>query len=225
MDGMISRAVQNLLTPSSSGIARWRQGLTEFREVRMRTISALTPLSQAQADSAPAPGKWSIAQNADHILLSEKFYRAQIARLITLAREGRTKTLDITFAEVNPSFAAVPVPVLSALSVPLTLMNMFVPGIVRQSVIRYPLFPALSPTVMEPVHTPPIDELLASMHSSIAATEALFAGTLPESLDSVAISHPLLGRNSVGDIFGLMGAHEQRHLDQIARIRAQTKST
>lgn len=186
----------------------------------MQTISGLALLSQTQADFAPAPGKWSVARNVHHILLSENFYRAQIARLIALAREGRTKTLEITFAEVNPSFAIVPVPILSALSAPLTLMNMFVPAIVRESVIRYPLFPALSPDVMQPLDTPPIAEILDNMRSSISATEGLFEGSLPDGLGSMAISHPLLGRNSISDILSLMSAHELRHHDQITRIKA-----
>lgn len=219
VDSFVSRAVQNLVTPASPKVARWSQSVAELRGVRMKTLEAINGLSQEQADYVPAPGKWSIAQNADHILLSERFYRTQITKLIAMAREGRQTTLELTFADVNPSFSILPPTILAALSAPLAIMNMLVPSAVRETVIRFPLISAIAPTVMQPQSTREAGELRLELSASIDSTGQLFAGAVP-ALDAMVASHPLLGRNTVGQLLGLMSAHEQRHLDQINGIRA-----
>ena len=218
LDSAVSRAVQSLITPAKPSGNQWNLRVQELRAVREKTISTLLNLNQAQADFAPAAGTWSIAQNADHILLSEQLYRTQLRNLMELARKGGKTTLEIGYGDVNPAFPFIPREVLSLLATPLTIMNMFMPAVVRQAIIRYPLIPALAPSVMEPAKSRPIDDLRASMRSSFAVTEELFRDRVPANLGSMSVSHPLLGNNTVAQIFGLMCAHEERHRAQIEKI-------
>ena len=218
IDSAISRVVQSLVSPAATQTVDWNKLVQALRTIRERSVAQLQNLSQEQADFAPAKGTWSIAQNADHVLLGEKLYRTQIGRLMDLARAGGKTTLEIGFDEINPSLAFIPNEVMALMAAPLTFVNRFVPGIVRETIIRYPLIPATTPSVMEPAKTRPIAELVEHMATSIAATEELFRDRVPANLRTVTMSHPLLGNNNVQDIFGLMCAHEARHQDTIKKI-------
>jgi uncharacterized damage-inducible protein DinB len=219
-DGALSRLVHDLVTPPAHPGEEWHAPLAQYRQVRESTIDIVRRLTQKQVDFSPAHETWSIGQILDHLLLSEKLYRTQMERLIELAREGKSTDIELSMYQVNSSFAFIPREVMSLFSIPMKVFNMFVPHAVRESLIRYPLIPALNPTVSDPVRGRPIEVLCESLKSSIAETEALFRGALPANLREMTLSHPVLGTNNIQQILGILGAHEERHQGQIRdRIR------
>src|SRR5262245_17577460 len=115
IDGAISRMVQGVTTVS------WNPGaeVERFRVVREKTIGILGQLTTEQSLWSPRPGTWSIAQIADHLLLSEEMYREQFRRLIQMAKDGRGTTIEISLKEVNVAFAAVPREVIPLLEFPI----------------------------------------------------------------------------------------------------------
>ena len=82
IDGAISRMVQGVNTVS------WNPGaeVERFHVVREKTLSILGQLTAEQSLWSQRPGTWSIAQIADHLLLSEEMYREQFRRLIQMAK-------------------------------------------------------------------------------------------------------------------------------------------
>lgn len=107
------------------------------------------------------------------------------------------------------------------MAMPLTVMNLFVPQALRETVLRFPILKAKNPKISEPAPAKPIAVLRDQLMASIARTEGLFAGALPANAGRVTVSHPVFGRNTIPNIFGLMAAHEERHGMQIGNVLRQ----
>ena len=118
--------------------------------VREKTLAILGQVTDEQALWSPRKGTWSIAQIADHLLRSEEMYREQFRRLIQMAKEGRGTTIEISLREVNVGFAAIPREVIPLLEFPIKMFNLFVPHVLRETMVRYPLVAALNPRSSEP---------------------------------------------------------------------------
>ena len=43
---------------------------------------------------------------------------------------------------------------------------------------------------------------------------------MPRNADELAISHPIMGNNTIPQLFRIVIAHEQRHQEQMERLRA-----
>lgn len=199
---------------------RVREGLEMFRAARGRTLEMAGWLSQAQADFAPAPGKWSAGEVLDHLVLAERLNREQFVELIALRRAGRRPEIRRGFADVNVSVAYLPKSVLPFLEVPFTLLNALTPAFVRETLARNRIIPAQRPDAAAPRKGRAVGELRRDLASSFAETESLFANNLGLDYGSMFVSHPLLGRNDVPGLLRFVALHEQRHQSQIGEIAA-----
>jgi hypothetical protein len=224
IDGAISRLVRGLTSaPLAPGEERTR-ALAKFRAAREETLRIIQDLTQAQADSRPAVKVWSVGENVDHLLLTEKLYRTLMRKLIDLAMktgpQGGKRNIDLTFNEIDNSLAFIPRDVIPKFTAPLKVMNLFVPRAVREVMLRIPLIPALNPTASQPARTQPIDELRSQAVASLNATEEIFRGKLPLNLMDMTLSHPILGTNNIAEVLGILSAHEERHHRQIRAVLA-----
>jgi hypothetical protein len=183
-------------------------------------VSGLTP---EQANFTQGRDTWSVAQNLDHLLLTEALYRGQIRRLLDMAREGRQTNIDVSLGEVDLSLPFIPKAMMPLVALPLTMMNMFVPSVVRETILRFPIMKAKNPKISEPAAAKPIAMLREQLTSSFAETEALFVGELPADAGRVTVSHPVFGRNTIANVFGLMAAHEERHGAQMRELMRQQR--
>lgn len=218
LDGAISRLVHDLTAPPLPAAEERKRALAQYRGARETTASLIRDLSQAQADFAPGPRVWSIGQNVHHLLLTEDLYRGQMRDMIALAAKGGGTSIDLTFREINTSVAYIPREVMPLLAAPLKVFNLFVPQAVRETMFRFPLIPALNPSVSDPVRGLRIEELRARAMSSLAATEAVFRGKLPANLGTITLSHPILGTNTITQLFRIITAHEERHHGQMRSV-------
>jgi uncharacterized damage-inducible protein DinB len=218
VDGALSRFVNDLVAPSPAPGREFSAKLAEYGAVRDGTIALITALTQEQSDFFPAPGVWSIGQNVEHLLLTERLYRTQFRNVIALARSGGETNLALTFAHIDTSLAFIPRDIMPMFSVPLNIFNMFVPRVVREIMFRVPLISATSPTASEPAPYQSVVELRARCISSLAETEKIFESDLPLNLKDMTLSHPLLGTNTILDLFAIITAHEERHHGQIRRV-------
>jgi len=66
----------------------FNQDLEMFRLTRAETLRVSAGITQAQSEFAPAPGKWSVGEVLDHLLLAENFYRRIFVRLVELQKSG-----------------------------------------------------------------------------------------------------------------------------------------
>lgn len=218
IDGAISRLVHDLTAPPPPRGEERNRALAQYRAAREQTVALIRGLTQTQADFAPAANVWSIGQNVEHLLLTEQLYRTQMKEMIDLARKGGRTNIELTFEQINTSIAFIPREVMPMFTMPLKVFNLFVPRAVRETMFRFPLIPAVNPTVSSPARSQPIIELRARAVSSLAATEEMLRGNLPPNLNRVTLSHPILGTNNIVQIFGIITAHEERHHGQMRSV-------
>ena len=222
IDGVISRLVHDLTAPPLAPGEELNRAIAKYRVAREQTLAIIQGVTQVQADFSPTVKEWSIVQNVEHLLLTEDLYRAQMQNLIDLATkagtQGGKRNIELTFHEIDNSLAFVPRNMIPRLTVPLNLLNLFVPRAVREAMFRFPLIPALNPSASQPSRTQPIAELRSRAILSLNATEEIFGGKLPLNLMDMTLSHPILGTNNVAQILGILTAHEERHQGQIRAL-------
>jgi uncharacterized damage-inducible protein DinB len=193
--------------------------LNEFASVRALTLAAVTPLSQEQLDFSPRPGRWSVGEVADHLLLSESQYRDEIGRLIELARSGQTPYIKRSFADANVSPLYLPDSVLSLLEVPFSIFGRFVPDAVRGAITEMPLLPTRNPDFATPRSHRPAAALKADLANSIRRTRDLLATNADLDFTQLVSEHPLMGRTNVPQILTFLARHERRHQMQMEKVR------
>jgi hypothetical protein len=216
IDGAISRLVQGVNSVSWNPVA----DVDRFRVVRKRTIATLGEVNAEQALWSPEKGTWSIAQIADHLLRSEEMYREQFRRLIEMSQEGRGTSIEISLKEVDVAFAAIPREVIPLLEFPIKMFNLFVPHVVRETMVRYPLIAALNPRSSAPRAGLMPGKLREDLAAALAETEAFFRMPMPPNVNQLTINHPIMGNNTIPQLFRIMIAHEERHQGQMSNVRA-----
>ena len=190
----------------------------KFARVRNATIRMVAGLTEEQAAFRPEPEAWSAAQILDHLLLTEAINRRQYHRMLDMAREGKRLHLDVGINEVQFNLPFIPKALMPMMTLPLTMMNMFVPPALREAALRTPVMKVKSPRISEPAPSKPVAVLREQLAASLAETEALFAGPLPANAYRVTVTHPIFGRNTLAGVIRLMAAHEERHGTQLAGV-------
>src|SRR5262245_22020795 len=104
--------------------------LDQFATTRARTLNMVRDLSQAEADARPAPGRWSVGEVLDHLVLAERFFRGEVRQLVGLARAGREPALRRGFTDLDISVGPFPRSLLRLFTLPLSVGNRFVPRFV-----------------------------------------------------------------------------------------------
>lgn len=199
---------------------RTRDRLNEYASARALTLAAVGPLSQAQLDFSPRPGRWSIGEIADHLMLAEDLYRGEVAELVALARSGQPTYRRHSFAEVNVSPLFLPDAVLSCLETPLTFISRLIPDGVRAIVTEFPILPTRNPDFATPRPKRAEGELKAALAASMAATGALIEANADLDFEALVSEHPLTGRTNVAQILTFLARHERRHQGQMEAVRA-----
>ena len=174
-------------------------------------------------DYTPAPDEWSIGEVVDHLILSEKLIREDIAELIALSKAGREPRLYRSFADFNARPFFMPKCALPFLEIPLSVLTLFVPGSIRDFVVRYTPVRALAADVALPLRGKPTAELLDGLRSSLQETEVLFVANPTLDYDRMRHQHPLSGVQTVPELLNTLGLHEQSHHEQIAMILASSR--
>src|SRR5215470_17072541 len=105
--------------------------LENLRRVRLHTLELIAPLSQQELDFVPAPGKWSVGEVVDHIVLAADSLRGVLEECIRLKRSGQRPFVRRTLADLDVSFAFLPRSLLPLLETPLQIFSNFVPGSLR----------------------------------------------------------------------------------------------
>jgi hypothetical protein len=209
---------------AAAGAAAVRRELAGFAAARARTLALVAGVPQAELDRAQPSWtgrrRWSPGEVLDHLILSEGFYRGELATLIRLARSGRPAELSRSFADLDISVLFIPRAVLSLFALPLTLATLAMPGPLQDFATRSRLVPAQNPTATAPRWGRPAEELRAELAASLAATEALLAAHADLDFTRMVYQHPLLGRKNVPEMLRFLALHEQRHHDQLAAALA-----
>jgi hypothetical protein len=192
-----------------------QEALNQLRAARIRTVEAIAGLSQVQMDYVAAPGKWSVGEVVDHVLLIEAFNRDNIVQVIGLQKAGKRPVVVNSIAQVNATFAYMPRFMLPFMQAPLTVFNMVTPNPIRKFLIENPLIPLQHPDLATPRHGCLVAELRAALDKAIAGTNAVFAANPDLDFGRMIVQQPLLGRNTVPELVEFLASHETRHQVQI----------
>jgi hypothetical protein len=116
---------------------------------------------------------------------------------------------------LNTSIAYIPKSLLPMLEIPFTVMNLFVPSVVRETMMQFRLLPSESPDITTPKKGQPVTDLRVALQSSYDQTAALFNANPGADYRAMRYRHPLLGSNNVLQMLHIVGLHERRHQSQI----------
>jgi hypothetical protein len=197
--------------------------LEEFRATRRRTLAIAEQLTEEQLEFTPGPNQWSVGEVLDHMILAEQVNRRQIAKLIEMKRQGSVAELNLTFSDLNISVAGVSRYLLPLIEGPITFMNMFVPGGLRNYLTRHRLVPFRNPDVATPRPGRSATELFNDLTEALQGTEMLLRNNSDLDFNELILRHPLLGSYDVPGLLRFMAAHEQRHQSQINNIMASPR--
>jgi len=195
-----------------------KASLEQFCTTRARTLELVQGLSQEQMDFSPSEDEWFIGEILDHLRLNEHVFRTDVAALLDLAKAGKVPQIYRSFAEFNAAPAFIPQWALPFLEVPFTVMNMFIPNSLRESLVQSNLVSIRHPDITTPSKGRPTDVLRAELRASLQETETLFAANPTLDYDTMTRQHPLLGIQTVPQFLDLLGIEERLHQDQIVKL-------
>src|ERR1700676_4144722 len=118
----------------------YKQNLELLQSARAGPLRLCSTITQPQSEFAPQR-KWSAGEVLHHLLLSDYLYQRNFARLIELQKSGQRPVLPSNFSDFNPSIAFIPKSLLPMLEVPFTVVNLFVPNVVRETMTQFRLLP------------------------------------------------------------------------------------
>ena len=185
---------------------------------RRQTLRLVDGLSQSQAEFSPAPGKWSVAEVLDHLILADQLYRDKFSELIALQTAGKKAEIRSDSSEINTSILFIPPEVLPFLELPLTAFNRFVPSFIREKVTQYRVMPAQTPSVAKPRPGRQLDQERTELADSLEQTKNLFESNPTLNYREMLFSHPLMGKNDILKMIRILALHEHRHQSQIRGI-------
>lgn len=158
----------------------------------------------------PVPGRWTIAQIARHLIRSEQVMYPLWTVLPKLARwPGLIQKMDrsnVALWHLMGMRTVVP-PSANVISAYAT-----------EGTFRAPLF--LRPAAKATDYARLIDTRRRTRERTLAAVAALDR----DALDTLRWSHPEMGSITLMEMFRFLGIHEEHHLPQIQRIRAESQA-
>lgn len=195
------------------------EALDDFHHVRLRTLELIAPLSQQELDFVPAPGRWSVGEIVDHIILAADSLQHILEELIRLKRSGQRPFVRRTFADFDVSFAFLPKSLLPLLEVPFSFFSSFVPSGLRDFLIQNRLLPFRAAQAATPRHGLAAGELRNRLQASFETVQSIFQNNADLDFHGMAAQHPLFGYIRMTDLPELMASHELRHQKQIGDVR------
>ncbi len=193
--------------------------LSDFIRCRAKTLELITSLNQVQLDYSPGNDRWSVGEVLHHLLLTEKTYRDDLARLIELKKSGKRSVVERSFSDINLRFLFFPEFFYRLGEIPISICTRLMPMEIRDFLIRNRFIPFQNPSVSAPKKGIAGDELRRMLSTSIAETGALIRSNPKLNYDSMIHKHPILGVNSAPQLVRIQISHEERHQSQIKEIK------
>ena len=199
----------------SNAVRMFDEDLEAFCRVRLRTLELVRPLTQEQLDQAPAPGKWSVGETVEHIILAAGLLQRDLEALIQLKRSGRRPFLRRTFSDIDIGLTFVPKASLLLLEIPFSLLSSFLIEPVRAYFTRNRLIRFRAATEATPRHGLPADELNNRLLTSLESVRRTYEINADLDFRELVAQHPLTGYLNMLELLRFMTNHELRHQKQI----------
>jgi hypothetical protein len=163
----------------------------ENEAVRARLLASVGGLSEKQVAFRPAPGKWSIGEVLDHLCLAERSMTRTISRLLQQAA----------------GFGMIGLP--DSMEEPRHTVDL-------EAFSR----PVLAPDAVLPSPDRPLARLLADLQESRERLQEVCARVEGRVVGPIQLVHFQLGHLNFYQWLAVVGAHDAKHLRQIAEITA-----
>ena len=175
--------------------------IKSFQEIGKSVFEEFSSLNSEQLNFKANPNEWSIAQCLDHLIVSNEKYFPELQKI-------HAKNYKMTFWEWN---------------------NPFSKKIGRQMIQN--LGPVVSKKYVSPkIFQPGKSTIRISIVSDFVQHQNklidLIKAISPEQYSKLKVSSPVaaLITFSLADLIKLLLAHEQRHLEQMRRVRNELKN-
>jgi hypothetical protein len=160
---------------------------------RSAVLAAAEALPRERWTERPAPGRWSVADVAEHLYRVERGVARLVAKRVAEAR---------------------------AVGHPLETESSSVLGALDGRNVDDRSKPRIAPEQVSPVETPAPDVALRQLEESRAALSSAIADADGLALGSIRHTHPVLGEVDLYQWILFVGLHEARHVPQITEIAA-----
>lgn len=167
------------------------RAMSELHATRKAFLDSVAGLSKAQWDFKPGPDRWSIAECAEHLALSEDYFfdlvtKQLMASPATPGKRGETKEKDALVLKTIPD---------------------------RSS-------KRLAPEALQPTHRWPDPETLLAHFKQSRDRTIAYLQTTQDDLRSRFREHRVVGLIDAYQWFLVAAAHTQRHVAQINEVKA-----
>jgi len=171
------------------------RAMSHMHATRKQFLDAIEGLSVAQWTFKPAPDRWSVAEVAEHIAISEEtisqlaVQKAMQSPLLTAEQKEEQKKKDDSVIKMIPD--------------------------------RSQRFQA--PEFLRPTNRWPNREALTAAFKATRGKNIAYIEKTTDELRSHAVPHPVMGPTDAYQWFLLMSAHAERHVAQIQEVKADPK--
>ena len=187
---------------------------------RAETLHLVRHVSQAQLDTAPPSGGWSVGEVLSHLLIVEDKIRSQFALLVQLHDAGDRPELVWEFTANSTVPVWIPKELVPVMGPPFEIFNAILPRQVAEYLIRFPVFRFRAADWATPEKALEGDGLRSRLRGSLEQTRGVLESKPERPWEEFVVRHPSLGVNSVPQMLRIVGHHEHRHQQQIQRILA-----
>ncbi|MCP3959270.1 MAG: TIR domain-containing protein [bacterium] len=229
----IAKSIQLAVEPLTKTI-QFGKNLLLCRQARRTTQVFLDQLAEGSGhlEYSPGPGRWSIAEIAEHLLLTDRFFLKELRVVVDRVRAGKDPMLRRSLDYFPLSVRFVPKSIEPYVLFPFSYMTRVAPRPLRELMARNRVVEINAPAATIPRGLTPTSRLQAELEQSLKDIESFFQQHPHFDYREIGFEHPILGTPSIMDFLRFLAAHEQRHhkqmwsnLEYLRRSREHDTST
>jgi len=212
----IAKSIRTAVTPLTETM-QFGKNLVLCRQARQTTLIFLEDFARGKEhlEYSPGPGRWSIAEIAEHLLLVDHFFLRELRAVVELAKDAKNPVLRRSLEYFPLSFRHVPKLLAPYVLLPFSRFSKAAPPTLREILARHRIIEVDAPPITVPQGLTPPSQLKVELEKSLKNVESFFQENRYLDFNELGFEHPLLGSPSVLDFLRFRAAHEQRHHKQM----------
>ncbi|MEM7352641.1 MAG: TIR domain-containing protein [Acidobacteriota bacterium] len=212
----IAKSIQLAVEPLTETL-QFGEILLLCRQARQTTLIFLERLAKGKEhlEYSPGPGRWSIAEVAEHLLLTDRFFLKELRTLVERTQAGKPPILRRSLDYFPLSFRYLPKAVEPLVVLPFSYLTKAAPTQLRELMARNRVVEVDAPPATVPRGLTPTGQLRTELEQSLGNIETFFRRHPHFDYGTLGFEHPILGSPSVMDFLRFLAAHERRHHKQM----------
>ncbi len=212
----IAKSIQLAVAPLTETI-QYGKNLLLCRQARQITLTLLEQFTGGVEilETSPGPGRWSLAEIAEHLLLTDRYFLKELRTIVKRVQAGKDPKLRRSLEEFPLSFRFVPKVLEPYVVMPFSFMTRAAPPMLREVLARNRIVDIDAPPATVPRGLTPSSQLKTELEQSQKEIEVFFRQHPHVDFNEIRFDHPILGTPSAMDFLRFLAAHEQRHHKQM----------